>query len=413
MLLRWTRVGVARATLVLVALVALVSVALAALVLMAAPGAAEAEVSYGLGDAQGQFAHYYANPWFKALTRPASAHRVTYLRFFVAYDAVAQWNGSTTAPGCVDSRVLTQPWVTSLEAAFADGLTPVVSINGYGPSAIPSWDQEAPDPTTTGGYWEYRCGVEGIIDSVDQLPAAEQPHIWEAMNEPDILPVYSGNTADTDTSCNPALEGAVDGPAKGACDYVIGSQIVHAAAGHSTDTVLAGVFSRPTSSYLADYEALLSAQLPAAGQPGAWSVHDYADVTGSYAGPVRPALAGFDQALASLTHGSALDLWVTEAGTRLVDSFEPGPCPAVSPDPAGSLGACVNGQPARQANAAAGFFDLPLAGTGVPITHLFWYEWEGESSNWDSGLVDNQGHLRVAWCAFYGSGTCTGSPDAA
>jgi hypothetical protein len=255
--------------------------------------------------------------------------------------------------------------------------------------------------------------VQGIINSVDQLPAAEQPHIWEAMNEPDILPVYNGNSGDTDTSCNPDLEGAVDGAAKGACDYVIGSQVIHAAAGHLTDTVVAGVFSRPTSSYLADYEALLSSQLPQSSQPDAWSVHDYADVTSSYAGPVRSALAGFDQALGAVTHGSALDLWVTEAGTRLVDSFEPGPCPAAWPDRAGSLGACVNGQPARQGNAAAGFLDLPLAGTAVPITHLFWYEWEGESSNWDSGLVDNQGHLRVAWCAFYGSGTCTGSPDAA
>jgi hypothetical protein len=108
---------------------------------VAAPGPAGAQVSYGLGDAQGQFAHYYANPWFKALTRPASVHRITYVRFFVAYDAVAQWNGSTTAPGCVDSRVQSQPWVdpagrsyaagqswddlvTSLEAAFAERSDP-------------------------------------------------------------------------------------------------------------------------------------------------------------------------------------------------------------------------------------------------------------------------------------------------
>jgi hypothetical protein len=255
--------------------------------------------------------------------------------------------------------------------------------------------------------------VEGLINAVDQLPPAEQPHIWEAMNEPDILPVYQGNSGDTDTSCNVGLDGAVDGAAKGACDYVIGSQIIDAAAGHSADTVLAGVFSRPTSAYLADYQALLAAQLPASSQPDAWSVHDHRDVTGSYGGPVVSALGGFDKALAAVTHGSALDLWVTETGTRLVDSYTPGPCPAVWPDPAGSLGACVNGQPARQANAAAGFFDLPLAGTAVPITHLFWYEWESESSNWDSGLVDDQGHLRVAWCAFYGSGSCTGSPYAA
>ena len=52
------------------------------------------------------------------------------------------------------------------------------------------------------------------------------------------------------------------------------------------------------------------------------------------------------------------------------------------------------------------------AGVSVPITHLFWYEWEGEV-NWDSGLLDAGGAPRSAWCAFFGSGTCTGSPNAA
>ncbi|HZE04652.1 MAG TPA: hypothetical protein VE127_05470, partial [Solirubrobacteraceae bacterium] len=203
-----------------------------ALLLLAVPSRAGA-VTYGLGDASGTFAHcipgasaccndqlgtcaagaiggYYDNSLFRALTGPASAHQITEVRLFVQYDALSEWNGSLTAPGCDFSRVVNAPWTdaagrvhpagqswndlrASLIEAHADGLIPVVSIAGYpGPAARPAWDQAAPDPTTVAGYWELRCGVRGILSAVSRLPAAYQPHIWEAFNEPDAVPVYNG-----------------------------------------------------------------------------------------------------------------------------------------------------------------------------------------------------------------------------
>jgi hypothetical protein len=71
----------------------------------------------------------------------------------------------------------------------------------------------------------------------------------------------------------------------------------------------------------------------------------------------------------------------------------------------------VNGNAARQALAADAFFALPQAGVAVPITHLFWYQWQGEF-NWDSAIVDAAGLPRAPWCAFYGSGVCNGDPSA-
>ena len=166
---------------------------------------------YGLGDSAGEFARcvnatdaccfgdptscpagsvtgFWNNPWFTALSSASSAHRVSFVRLFVSIDAVSQFNGSTTSPGCGPSRVLQQSWydtagrlhaageslqdlMAGLAQAHADGLTPVVSITGYAvPSSRPSFDAPAPDPTTPAGYWDYRCGVEGILGR--DLPAA-------------------------------------------------------------------------------------------------------------------------------------------------------------------------------------------------------------------------------------------------
>ena len=423
---------------------------LALVIALVAPAAASA-VSYGLGDASGAFARcvagaapccenvgidcpasavagYWSNPLFRQLTGAASRHRITEARFFVAYDAVEEFNGSTTSPGCRFSRALTERWTdaagrlhhagqsesdlrVSLIEAHADGLIPVVAIAGYIPTAMPAWDQPAPDPTTLAGYWEYRCGVQGILDAVSRLPAADQPHIWEAMNEPDGFPVYNGDAQGPKTSCSVALNGAADGAAKAACDYVLSAAEIHHFAGHAADTVIAGAFSHPSPVYLADYAALIRTQLPGALSPSTWSVHDYGDVTDAFAGPVFTALSAFDQALATDAGGGARDLWVTEAGTELTDPAVSENCPQAPGVPV-TLGACVSGQPARQATAAADFFALPTAGVAVPITHLFWYQWQGASA-WDSAITDGAGVPRAPWCAFFGAGVCDGNPNAA
>jgi hypothetical protein len=413
---------------------------------LALPVAASAE-TYGLGDAPGTLAHctiaaapgscpaaaiggYYDDPSFRELTTPASAHRITQVRLFVSYDAVEEYNGSPTSPGCTLSRVAQQSWrdgagrlhgagqswsdlQAGLLAARADGLEPVVSISGYGsPNATPSWDQPVPDTTTLAGWWEYHCGVQGVLNAVSKLPAADRPHIWEPINEPDSFSIDKGNEASTDESCAVVPVSEISGPAKAACAYIVAANQIHQFADHANDTVIAGAFTHPDTAYLKSYAALLAAQMPGATYPATWAVHDYDDVTASYARPVSTSLRRFDLALATDSGGGARDLWVTETGTLLTNHRVTGDCPAAGVDAAGTLGACVNGQAGRQANDAAGFFALPAAGVAVPITHLFWYQWAGEA-NWDSGLSDGTGQLRAPWCAFSGSGGCTGSPSVA
>ena len=238
-------------------------------------------VTYGLGDAPGTFARcapggapgvcpaatmggYYAEPSFRALTAPTSEHQVTEVRLFVAYDAIEEYNGSPTSPGCTLSRVAQQPWTdgagrphpraeswddldAGLVAAHDDGLTPVVSIAGYAsPNAIPSWDQPMPDPTTVAGWWEYYCGVQGALNAASKLPVVDRPHIWEAVNEPDGFAVDNGNPDSTDESCAVTPDSQLAGAAKAACDYLIASPRDPPVRRSRDDTVIAGVFTHPS-----------------------------------------------------------------------------------------------------------------------------------------------------------------------
>ncbi len=409
-------------------------------------------VSYGIGDAQGQFAScapgvsgccaisqahcdlaqmhgYFDNHLFLRLLTPSSAHRVSDVRLFVQYDAAEQWNGSTTAPGCVYSRVLEHPWydvangwqpagvsiddlLAGIIEARADGLTPVVSIAGYPyASARPSWDPAVPDPTTVSGYWAYRCGVQGILSVLSRLPRWQQPHAYEALNEPDGFPLFRSQGPSSASSCAVGPTPQPDGPAKAACDEVIASRVIHGFAGHGGDPVIAGTFKHPDPAYLAPYVAELARMMKGASFPPVWSVHDYDEVTGAYAGVDAGELAAFDRALATDTGGRARSLWITEAGTVLTSVVRGGDCPATGVDPGGTLGACLNGEDDRQVTDAGAFFALPGVADAVPITHLFWYQFEG-APHWDSGLVDAAGVPRAAYCVFYGRGTCTGSAAA-
>jgi hypothetical protein len=419
----------------------------------AVAGAATGSVLYGLGDATGQFARcvtatdaccygdptscpagtvagFWNDPWFKALTSSSSAHRVSFVRLFVSIDAVAQFNGSASSPGCVPSRVLQQSWydtagrvhaageslqdlMAGLAQAHDDGVTPVVSIAGYAvPSSRPSFDAPAPDPTTLAGYWDYRCGVEGILGAISRLPADDQPHVWEPFNEPDTIALYRTPSSADAGGCDVTATGVPGGVDKAACDYVLADQLVHQYTGHQDDTLLAGVFARMSPIYLEQYVSTLAAALPGSSFPASWAVHDYSGVTRGYQGSSLADLSAFDRELGTDTGGRATSLWITEAGMLLNSRTKIGNCPANGADPAGTVGACINGDAAAQQADINAFFSLPGAGVSVPITHLFWYEWEGES-NWDSGLLDALGAPRSAWCAFFGAGTCTGSADAA
>ena len=321
---------------------------------------------------------YFDQPRFRTLLSASSAHRVTEVRLFVQYDAVMEWDGSSTSPGCVPSRVLGGAWndaagrfhpagesvnalIAGLIEAHADGVTPMVAIAGYAsPHAKPAWDPPAPDPTTIGGYWEYRCGVEGILGAVSRLPADEQPHVWEAFNEPNALDVYRSLDGAQATSCAPSPTPQPDGAAKAACDEVDATRVIHDYAGHAGDTVIAGTFIAPSTSYLSAYAAAIGREM-ARDYPTTWSVHDYYDVDHAYAGATSSLLAPFDRALAADTGGRARSLWITEAGTVLTDHHRFGGCAATGVDAAGTLGACLSGQPARQATTAAAFLRPAVA----------------------------------------------------
>ncbi len=330
--------------------------------------------------------------------------------------------------------------------AHADGLAPVVSISGYPtPTARPSFDSAAPDPTTDSGYWDYRCGLEGILSAVSRLPADDQPHVWEAFNEPDMVGLYRADdngqtvsasepsatadgapsaTADSAPSatadsapdgqtavCTPSAAGSGDGAAKAACDYLLAARVIHQFAGHADDTVLAGVFSRLSPTYLAQYIAQLSRALPPGEFPSNWAAHDYRGVTRGYQGASLAGLQAFDRALAADSGGRAEALWITETGMLLSSRSRSGGCPAAGTDPAGTLGACINGNGPAQAADIISFFALARAGSAVPITHVFWYQWQGEP-DWDSGITDATGAPRPIWCAFFGSGDCGADADA-
>jgi hypothetical protein len=431
----------------------------AVLAVVAWPAGASAAVVYGFGDAPGLFAQcttgdapcsgqitgYWNDPSFTALGSPGSAHRLTMIRLYVAYDAVATSNGRG---GCTSSN----PWryaytdqvgrryprqyaweelYNGLTRAHADGLVPVVAISGYSNyTAVKSYagspapgDPAEPDPTARAGRLAFECGVRGLVNALDDsLPAGERPHYWEAWNEPNGGCRYLNNdctpsrcaqmdeaapcsaTGGADSSCG---DRADSGAARAACLAVQMAAQIRPTRGHSSDTLLDGAFAWPSTGYLAPYYRLLRSQN--ALQP-TWSVHDYGDPTASDAlgSDQTWLLAGFDAALSSLGCAEC-QMWVTEAGAILpdTDSNYAGlslPCGA-------TLGECVNGNRAAQAAGADGFFDLARVGP-LPVTHLFWYEFTGPiSSDWDSGLLDAGGTPREPYCAWLGWGNCaSGSP---
>ena len=171
---------------------------------------------------------------------------------------------------------------------------------------------------------------------------------------------------------------------------MLADRLIHGFAGHADDPLLAGVFSRLSPAYLKQYVAQLARALPAAEFPSSWAVHDYGAVTRGYQGSSLAPLAAFDEDLGTDTGGRAKSLWITEAGMLLTSRSKRGDCPAAGADPAGTIGACINGNGPAQLADIISFFELPRAGTSVPITHLFWYEWQGEPA-WDSGITDAAG----------------------
>jgi len=399
----------------------------------------------------------------------AGGRSVQDVRLPVTYDAVATSDG---AGGCTlsnpyrfdytDQAGRSHPAQESfndllygLKAAYADGLQPLIVIDGYtAGTAVHSYtgspgpgDAGEPDPTTTAGQWAYYCGVRGILNGIAaHVPKKEWPHRWEAWNEPNGGCTYLNNhcepavcaqlnepasnldpatgtytcsaTGGDDASC--AVGSGAGGAAKAACLWIQARNAIVQFSGHAGDVIAAGSFSFPSTGYLEPYAALLSRQ---GYHPGTWAVHDYGDPTASgwLRRPVAEQLQSFESALGSETAGVHNQLWITESGVVLTDrdrsypGYESIPCASTSAAVlAYTLGACINGNESAQITSAEAFFDLDAVTGGPPVTALYWYQFKGVAGAWDSGLLDPSGNPRAAYCMWTGRppAACSGSPAA-
>jgi hypothetical protein len=455
------------------ALTASAAVLVAAVICLLTPVGARA-VTYAISDAQGLFAScpanddpcsspdgvpgFWRNAAFRALTTTA-ARPVTGVRLSVKYNAVSTWND---ASGCTLSNPFLHGYVDQggrphpaqqswhdllygLRTAYADGLTPLVVIVGYGAGdSVKQYDGSGargdpgePDPTTTAGWWSYYCGVTGILNGIAaHLPEQQWPHKWEAWNEPNGGCAYLNNDCSAQATCallnEPATNldhehgnytcsatgrghsscapGSPDGgAAKAACLWLDAEAAMSRVSHHAEDTVAAGTFSWPSIGYLEPYLGLLASQ---GHMPTTYSIHDYGDPAASgWLGHTRTdELTAFDADLKRVTaaaHAPAAELWVTESGVNLTDR-DSGYADAHSLPCTGApgstlpftLGACLDGDPEAQAASTQAFFDLPSVTSGPPVTAIYWYQFAGAPGGWDSGLLDSQGRSRAAYCVW-------------
>lgn len=404
-----------------------------------AVAAATPSLSYGIADAQSAcaswyvdandercslgtsgFASYYQNG-FNYFTLLKNALPLGYVRFFVPYDAVEYYDTKTQA--CAFSPALTsaangyksrqiagQEWWTlfnEIQDAEAIGLTPVISLVSSTGVPAPAGTQSG---SSTGGIPQYplvntyqtdaddyECGVEGLLagTSANNVPVK----YWEAWNEPDSVCQYNGDSSSHEQSCN-QTGAECSGTSGGdqAAGLYLNFYLTDTFVEDRSDTVIAGVFSDPSSGYFEDYACYVNKTLYL---PPVWSYHDYGDV-GSYAKVSTVPLAqAFDVTLQSFCYASEFcasqpHVWVTEAATDLKSistTFSDGSSTSSCDDgqQTGTLGDCINGSTTYQKAGGQGFLNLASQGSAFSgqIANVFWYELEADnaSSGADSGLL--------------------------
>jgi hypothetical protein len=372
---------------------------------LGAPTAAAAAgpVSYGISDARGAFTTFYATPAFTNLQARmnATGHSLVYVRFFVAWDAIDTWDGNRCAasPALLAGAHGWNVLLTELDEARARGLVPMVSlVEGTeigGQPSIPT-DQD------------YVCGLQALM----RATGAAGLHVpaWEPFNEPDshIIPVDSHG---------------VSGPQAAAWFYADAVQArANAGARDAADTLVAGTFNGGTLNpnnqvYARNYIDYLTQTLNV--WPDTWSFHPYDDVTASYATPQTANTRQLAAYIAQRYAGRAQpEIWLTEVATNLrttTTKYDGAPisCPSGDPDEQNTIGGCVDGNPAGQANAARAFLTLPQTAAAFPgqITREYWYEFR-TATNWDSGLLSADGALRQSYCvlAALPSSSCDSTP---
>ncbi len=413
-----------------------------------APGGASA-VSFGIGDAPSQcaswtsnscsawsygFASYFSGPAGAAFTQLRQNLPLTYVRLFVPYDAVYDANPSTQ--GCrhsYDFASHTSSQYTNgggpgsawfrltqeLTDARAVGLTPLIVLttatsdsqqrDGIPASPDPTAaEPSGPDSILTVAGRDYNCGAQGLTRAVhDQnLPAVE----WEAWNEPDGSPAYNGALnaacASLPNSCGGIYDESTGlcgsatytqcGPLEAAGLYAQMESVLsrwNSLYGWAIPPVAAATLSWPSSGY---FNAYLNQLTTVVGQwPRYISFHAYADVTGG--GHVQSLNFTKDV----YNHFSAAGrpqpaLWISETGVVLTDADRSYngtsvTCTNGEADDVSTLGACVDGNPTSQQNAANDFLNLGSSGAYAPgqITEVFWYQFQpaNASTGWDSGLL--------------------------
>ena len=361
---------------------------------------------------------------------------LSYARFFISYDALAYWNGSactwspaaTNGVGVADFDTLA--W--EVQAAQADGLTPVVAFtNGTGTQVPNNPVPSVPDPSyggPSGPYvaWtnaglDYACGVQAIMRGIGAQGLGTNPVTdWEAWNEPNGATVFNGSL-DNECNTNPDPCGGLYEPAGG---FLCGSDYANCGpleaaelwelAEYEYEATLpnngfeiaaltlsdAGnsVYEDAYISQVGDMNACSSGYYCAAYFPTVFSAHDYGDPSSAVAS-AHSEISSFTSNLYSHYSQLYLTVWITEAGTDLnysatSDGNRSSGCDDGEADHlngAGlwTFGGCVDHNPSAQATGAQSFLNLGNYGNGWDITQVDWYEFQpaNPSPGFDSGVV--------------------------
>jgi hypothetical protein len=352
-----------------------------------------------------------------------------YANIYVPWDAVNDGKGSFQAGTCAPS-----PSGPGTQAqAFTDQLSAAARMVGRGNVLVTITTAPAGSPDD---IWptdsEYECGFAGLER------AAPGVVDWEVFNEPDseygpdsnpdgeadctrrngVWVSKSDQCAFGSPAASPPGGNGHGGSAQGAAYWYVDAKRVDPNPSH---TLVAGGFnyssSRCTTStcyYLHGYMSSLSHDYPH--PPDAIALHPYIDV--DYAAlnggdPVPSPSAGLPSTQAAIDVTDATlhaepPIWFSESGVWISDAGkEPvtSSCGDGSPEDDGTWLACLDGNPTGQALAAEGYLRLPSESSQV--ARVYYYDFNGQNTGWDSGLVNLDGPLagphgygtpRTTWC---------------
>ncbi len=378
---------------------------------------------------------YEGDPYFTSLFGGAScaqptSTRVCYARIYIAWDAVNDGKGSFSAGTCQKSP----DGPGTLAALYVGEVAAAARAVGVGHVLVAL---TSASNTTTDDIWptdtEYECGLSGLEQAA---PGVTE---WEIFNEPDSAYIpdsapgggpncaaRNGVWVASQDQCvlgspkaAPSGGNGHGGSAQAAAYWYLDAKRVN-----PSDTLVAGGFNFNSSSclpatcyYVHGYFRTLSSIDPT--PPDAISLHPYLDV--DYAAlnggdPLPPATSGLPSAQGAIAVIDAIyptdpQIWLDEVGVWLTywgkDSVS-SVCGDGNPQDDGSWQACLNGNPTAQALAAEGYLRLPSE--SPQISRVYYYDFDGQNSGWDSGLVNLNGPLlgsngygapRMSWCVLH------------